>query len=147
MGEVDKISARDLISVSKVSFLLTGNSNTLRWDRSFGKYDVAVNALLSAVHEWINVDKTSGYSLPPDNKNEEDKEYRSKIKNLTTEALLDYEYTNTIPLGANAMNIIGYNLYKHYSEEIYYIRLPDRRIVVLNSENEVKKFIRKELIK
>ena len=60
---------------------------------------------------------------------------------------IGYEYTATIPLGTNPINIIGHNLYKHYSDEIYYIRLPDRRIVVLHSEAEVKKFIRKELIK
>lgn len=61
-----------------------------------------------------------------------------------------YEYAEKIPMGSVMINIIGYNIHKHYSDEIYYCKLPDgksNKIVQLYSEKEVKAFIRKELIK
>lgn len=84
MNGNDKILARDLISMNKVSLLLTGSEFTLRWDRGFGKYEVAVNSLLSSVQDWIDSDKTAIEIA--DMKAGSDKEYRSKIKSLTSKA-------------------------------------------------------------
>ncbi len=53
----DKILAKDLISINRVSLLLTGNEFTLRWDRGFGKHKSSVERLLSEVQDWIDSDK------------------------------------------------------------------------------------------
>jgi hypothetical protein len=57
MNDNDNILAKDLICISRVSLLLTGNEFTLRWDRGFGKYKVSVERLLVEVQNWIDSDK------------------------------------------------------------------------------------------
>lgn len=61
-----------------------------------------------------------------------------------------YEYIDSIPLGSIMIEVIGHKVHKHYADEIYYCKLPNGKgfkVVVLNSEKDVKTFIRKELIK
>ena len=48
-----KTTARDLISISKVSTLLTGNPFKLRYDRDMGADKERVNKLLDSVDSWI----------------------------------------------------------------------------------------------
>lgn len=79
----DKILAKDLISINRVSLLLTGNEFTLRWDRGFGKYKSSVDRLLIEVQDWIDSDKST--DLSSQKEIVDDKEYRGKIKDLTTE--------------------------------------------------------------
>lgn len=74
---------------------------------------------------------------------EEAKESKPEIKT-------EYEYIESVPLGMNMINIIGQKLHKHYSDEIFYIRHPEKKgfnVAVLHSEKEVKDFIRKEIVK
>ena len=79
-----------------------------------------------------------------------------KITEKNAVAVLDsnsdkgYTFVDTIPLGSLMIDVIGHKVHKHYSEEIYYCKLPFEKtfkVVVLTSEKDVKTFIRKELIK
>ena len=70
-------------------------------------------------------------------------------RELRKENKTDYEYIDKAPF-SDMVNIIGQKLHKHKTEEIYYIRNPKKsgaNIAVLNSEKEVKEFIRNVLIK
>lgn len=70
-------------------------------------------------------------------------------KNLRNENKTDYEYIDKAPF-SDMVNIIGKKLHKHKTEEIYYIRNPEKsgaNIAVLHNEKDVKEFIRNVLIK
>lgn len=61
-----------------------------------------------------------------------------------------YQYLDSFPLGSSTIEIIGHKVFKHYSQEIYYIKIPNGKefkYVILESEKEVKNFIRKEILK
>lgn len=80
-------------------------------------------------------------------------EIPSRLVKVDSEIVIEaigYVYTATIPLGAKMVDVIGHKVHKHYSEDIYYIRHPEKKgdnVVILNGEKEVKAFIRTELIK
>lgn len=193
MKDNDKILAKDLIKISGVSELLTGDRFALRLDRSFGKHEGSVNRLFNIVQDWIDSDKSFASELSTPIKEvvrefkAEPIEMKSSVKFEPRIVKGDYKtdsdksnkppkfatdnivmhtikteseefqvtatgqtYLKTVPLGMNMINIIGQKLHKHYAEEIYYIRNPNKKgnnVAVLHSEKEVKEFIRKEIIK
>ena len=69
---------------------------------------------------------------------------------VVDDEVIDYKYIDGLPLGCVMINIIGHNIHKHYSEEIYYCKLPHNKtfkVVEFENIKDVKAFIRKELIK
>lgn len=164
MKDNDKILAQDLIKISEVSTLLTGDRFKLRLDRGFGTHEASVNRLFSVVQDWIDSDKSYGAELTTPLKEFvadlpiefEAKSVVMKPKTeipstiVQAEIKTDYEYVDVVPLGMNFIEIIGKKLHKHYAEEIFYIRNPNKKgnnVAVLHSEKEVKDFIRKEIVK
>ena len=165
MKDNDKILAQDLIKISEVSTLLTGDRFKLRLDRSFGKHEASVNRLFSAVQDWIDSDKSFGAELTTPAKEfvaDLPREFEAKSVVIkpkteipTTVVKADYEdkkeieYLESLPF-SQMINVIGQKLHKHHTESIYYIKNPEKigaNIAVLYSEKEVKDFIRKEIVK
>lgn len=174
MSDKDKILANDLIKISVVSELLTGDRFALRLDRSFGKHEGSVNRLFEVVQDWIDSDKLhiSEYPIrtmeiasePPTKfatenikkfvvKSESETytvpETVQEVPNPIIDKKTDYEYLDKLPF-SNMISIIGQKAYKDITKEIYYIKPPwekGLRVIVLHSEKEVKDFIRKEIVK
>lgn len=150
MDDNDKILAKDLISINRVSLLLTGNEFTLRWDRGFGKYKASVDRLLFEVQDWIDSDKNNDdltvtrITAYPNIS----KEFAG-VKIFQNDILLnpEYEYIASVPFGTSQVEVIGYKLHKSDNKDIWYVKLKVGQVVVLYSEKDVKAFIRKELIK
>jgi len=166
MKDNDKILAWDLIKISEVSTLLTGDRFKLRLDRGFGSHEASVNRLFSAVQEWIDSDKSFGAELSTPLKEfvadlPREFEAKSIVMKPKTETQNDIvqtdeadteeiKYLYTFPLGSKTIEIIGHKVFKHHSDEIFYIKLPNGKefkYAILNSEKDVKTFIRTVLIK
>lgn len=150
MNDNDKILAKDLININRVSLLLTGNEFTLRWDRGFGKYKASVERLLVEVQDWIDSDKNNDdltvkrITASPNIS----KEFVG-VKIFKDDILLNpkYEYAERVPFGTTLIDVIGHKIHYDSGKEIYYPKLPNGKVVILSSEKDVKTFIRKELIK
>ena len=166
MKDNDKILAQDLIKISEVSTLLTGDRFKLRLDRGFGQYEASVNRLFSAVQDWIDSDKSYGAELTTPLKEfvsdlPREFEPKSVVMKPKTEIPNDIaqtddvdtkeiKYLYTFPIGSKSIEIIGHKVFKHHSDEIFYIKLPNGKefkYAILNSEKDVKTFIRTVLIK
>ena len=168
MSDNDKILAKDLIKISGVSELLTGDRFALRLDRSFGKHEGSVNRLFDIVQEWIDSDKSFASELSTPLKEfvadlptefvptslvlKEKKEITKAPKPFGSISVpkSGYEIAERIPFGTHPVEIIGHKLHKDNDDEIYYYKLTEgkeSKVIVLHSEKEVKEFIRKEIIK
>ncbi len=144
MNDNDKILAKDLISINRVSMLLTGNEFTLRWDRGFGKYKASVERLLVEVQDWIDSDKTLDTDFVPKFAKEN---INMRVIKQEISSFDVYEYIASVPFGTSQVEIIGHKLHKSDNQDIWYVKLKVGQVAVLYSEKDVKTFIRKELIK
>jgi hypothetical protein len=89
---IKKITSRDIISISKISILLTGDAFKLRYDRNMGVHTENVNKLLKSVDSWID-------KIEPVNKFEEKTEDNVVLQCAQSVVSKKFVAPNNIKLG------------------------------------------------